>query len=156
MEKLKEGTLFSRSESGLNPPPILTGNREGYKGLPWLKSPGWPGCGVRSSLLSGKHKELAKDSEKNVYLLWNKASSPSETDIGKPGNRVAETQNTVQGAIGEDDGPRSIYRTLKRHTHSRLNVFDCQSQARDGKKPSLALELCTGRGSENREMLAND
>lgn len=116
MEKPKEGTLFSRSESGLNPPPILVGNQEGYKGLTWLKSPGV--AQLWRSFLSPERKAqgTGQGLKKNLSLLWNKASSPSEIDIGEPGNRVAEAQNTVQGAIWEDDGPRSIYRTLKRHT----------------------------------------
>ena len=37
-----------------------------------------------------------------------------------------------------------------------MNGFDHQSQARDRKKPRVALELCKGSGSETLEMLVKD
>lgn len=65
----------------------------------------------------------------------------------EPGNGQLRHRDTMVGlgeyATGEDAGPRGIFRTLK-ETHSRLDVFEHQSQARTQKKPRLSLKLCTG------------
>lgn len=72
-------------------------------------------------------QELAKDSEKKVYPLWSKASSASEINNAEARNHVTEAQNTMRGALTEDDGPRSIYRTLKRPPKSSYRLKEGQS-----------------------------
>lgn len=74
----------------------------------------------------------------------------------EPGKGAAETQRyhggVGGGAIGEDAGPRGIFRTLKRHTPDWM-FLNIKVKLGPRKKLILPLKPCPGCKSEKLEMV---